>query len=70
MTSDGQPYGPIRYKELVRECYFISKNSSTTYKEVLSMTPTERVYITELIQAERREQDKMLEKLKSEKRQR
>lgn len=70
MTSDGQLYAPIRYKELVRECYFISKNSSTTYTEVLNMTPTERIYIADLIQTERKEQDKMLEKLKNEKQQR
>ena len=65
MTSDGQPYGPKRYKDLVRECYFISKNSSTTYTEVLKMIPTERLYITELIQLENQETNKMLEKLKN-----
>ena len=36
--SDGRPYGPFRYKELVRECYFITKNTSTPYEEVLDRT--------------------------------
>ena len=40
--ADGNPYGIRRYRELVEECLFISKKTSTSYSEVLMMTPTEK----------------------------
>jgi hypothetical protein len=41
-TKDGKPYGPVRYQEIVRERYFITKNGGVSYEDTGSMTPTER----------------------------
>lgn len=49
LTSDGKPYGPWRYKQIVKECYLISKNCNTSYTDVLKITPLERDYILEFI---------------------
>lgn len=51
-TSDGRPYGPIRYKQIVKECYIISKNAGISYDDVMGMTPAERGYILEFISDE------------------
>jgi hypothetical protein len=66
LTNDGKPYGPWRYKEIVKECYFITKNTSTTYSDILQMTPTERGYILEFLQEEFKKQQEQLEKIKAE----
>ena len=60
-TKDGQPYGPIRYKEIVKECYLISRNTSTSYSEILNMTPLERHYILEFLIDEDKANKKMIE---------
>lgn len=52
LTSDGKPYSPIRYKELVTERYYISKNTNISYMDTGQMTPVERRYILEYIQDE------------------
>lgn len=49
LTKDGKPYGPIRYKQLVQECYVISRNINTSYSDILRMTPTERGYLLEFL---------------------
>ena len=64
MTNDGKPYGPWKYKQLVRECYLISKNSNLTYEEALRRTPTERQYIMEEIQREFEKTEQELEAAK------
>lgn len=51
-TSDGRPYGPLRFKEIVKECYWIAKNSNTPYTELLRITPIERSYLAECIKEE------------------
>ena len=52
MTKDGQPYGPVKYKELVRECYIISRNINTSYTDLMDVTPLERQYMLEFIKEE------------------
>ena len=52
LTKDGQPYGPIKYKELVRECYIISRNINTSYTDLMDVTPLERQYMLEFIKEE------------------
>ena len=52
LTKDGQPYAPIRYKEIVRECYVISRNINTSYTDLLDITPSEREYLLEFIKEE------------------
>lgn len=66
LTNDVKPYGPWRYKEIVKECYFITKNTSTTYSDILQMTPTERGYILEFLQEEFKKQQEQLDKIKAE----
>ena len=36
------PYKPERYKQIIREQIFISKNSAASYSDSESMTPFER----------------------------
>lgn len=48
-TSDGKPYNPFRFKQIVEECWFISKNIHTSYNELLDITPTERTYLRNMI---------------------
>ena len=49
LTSDGKPYGPWRYKEIVKELFLISKNIGTSYNELLLITPRERDYLQECV---------------------
>ena len=50
MTSNGEPYGPKRLQELIRQRYLISKFLHTSYNEVGEMSPTERESLILLIQ--------------------
>lgn len=52
VTSDGQPYGPWKYKKIVEECYFISHQIHTTYSDLLKITPRERLYLMEFLSKE------------------
>lgn len=49
MTSDGRPYAPYRYKEIVEERYQISKHIHTSYADLGEITPLERKYLLEFI---------------------
>ena len=48
-SDDGQPYGPFRYKEIVKERYLISKHIHTSYEELGRVTPLERRYLLQFI---------------------
>lgn len=48
-SSDGKPYGPKKFKEIVRECWYISDNTNTSYADVLDLSFQERVYLIECI---------------------
>lgn len=65
-TSDGKPYGPIKYKEIVKERWLIAKNSNIPYSDTENMTPTERYYILEFIAEEAKKTSEMIEKRKQE----
>lgn len=65
MTSDGRPYGPIRYKEIVKECYLISKNLNTSYTDVLHTTPTERNYMLEFMLNEAKQREEIIQRRKA-----
>lgn len=65
-TKDGKPFGPIRYKQIAKECYLITKNTSTSYNEVLGLTPTDRQYLIEFLVEEAKEQEEMWKKKKAE----
>lgn len=65
-TNDGKPYGPIRYKEIVKERYLLSKNMNTSYNELGQITPTERKYLMEFLIEEIKESKKAMEEKKRE----
>lgn len=65
-TNTGEPYGPIRYEELVKECYIISKNLHTSYADVLCMTPIERGFIISFMREEIEQQKAEMERRKAE----
>ena len=37
LSNDGKPYGPKHYKEIVKECWFISDQLNTSYTDVLDL---------------------------------
>lgn len=49
MSNDGSAYGPKRYKEIVKECWYISDNTNTSYVDVLDISFQERLYLIECI---------------------
>lgn len=58
LTSDGQPFGPVRYRDIAKERYLISKHTHTSYEESGKITPTEREYLLEFIWEDlKKEQD-------------
>lgn len=57
-TSDGKPYGPVRYRDIVKERYLISKHCHTSYMDTGEMTPLEREYMLEFLYEDfKREKD-------------
>jgi len=62
LTNDGKPYGPFRYKEIVRECYLISKNCNTSYTDLMSITPIEKNYLLEFITEEFQKTEELMKK--------
>lgn len=52
MTNDGKPYGPLRYRQIVNEAYVLTKNTHTTYSDVMQMTPLERSYMLDFLKDE------------------
>ena len=50
-SNDGSPYGPKRFKEIVKECWYISDSLHTSYTDVLDLSYIERVYLIENINA-------------------
>lgn len=52
LTKEGKPYAPFRYKQIVQECYYLSKNCNTSYTDLMKITPLERKYMLELLNKE------------------
>lgn len=67
LTKDGKPYGPLRYEEIVKERYIISKNIHTSYSELGKITPLERKYILKYLFDEAKQRDEQLKKMKENK---
>jgi hypothetical protein len=49
LSKDGTPYGPKRYKEIVKECWYVSDNLNTSYTDVLNLAYQDRIYLIECI---------------------
>jgi hypothetical protein len=67
LTSEGRPYGPWRYKQIVKESYIITKNTNTPYSDVMNMTPAEREYFIEFLAEDFKKQQEQIEKAKQSK---
>lgn len=65
MSSDGTPYGPKRFKDIVKECWFISDSLHTSYTEVLDLSFQERFYLIELIREKQAATKRFLEEAKA-----
>jgi len=50
----GNPTGPKRFKEIIEECWFISKNINTSYTDILQISPLERKYLIDTIKESNR----------------
>ena len=70
--EEGNPLAPKRYKDLVKECYVVSKNCNIPYSDVLKMGCKERGYLLSFIVEEfekmeqhSKEQQEKIKNLKS-----
>jgi hypothetical protein len=61
LSNDGTPYGPKRYKELVKECWYVSDNLHTSYTDVLNLAYQDRIYLIECINEKKEATAKALE---------
>lgn len=61
-NKDGEPYGPWRYKQIVRECYLITKNMNTSYIDILKISPREREYLLQFLTEEFEKNKEAMEK--------
>lgn len=59
-SKDGKPYGPKRFKDLVKECWFISDNLHTSYTDVLDISYQERLFLIEFIRNKQVETEKAM----------
>jgi hypothetical protein len=67
LTSDGKPYGPKRYKEIVKECWYISDNLHTSYTDVLDLSFQERFYLIQYINEKQDATKRAIEEARSKK---
>jgi hypothetical protein len=65
ISKDGTPYGPKRFKEIVKECWFLSDQMNTSYSDVLDLSVQERFYISECIKEKHETQKKALEAIRA-----
>jgi hypothetical protein len=65
MTSDGKPYGPIRYKNILTECWYVSDNLNTSYTDVLDLAVSDRLALINLIKEKIENTNKALEDAKN-----
>ena len=64
-SNDGSPYGPKRFKEIVKECWFVSDNLNTSYTDILDLSFQERFYLIELINEKQDATKRFLEEARS-----
>ena len=67
MTKDGKPYGPYKYKELVKSLFILSKNLNTSYIDLRdNLTPSEMTNLLVLLKEEDDKNKEYLDKMKAE----
>ena len=57
-TQDGQPFGPLRFRQICREEYIISATTHTSFLDVEQISPRERELIIEFLKEDKAERDK------------
>jgi hypothetical protein len=65
ISKDGTPYGPKRYKEIVKECWYVSDNLNTSYTDVLNLAYQDRVYLIDCINEKKEATARALEEAKA-----
>ena len=63
LTKDGKPFGPARYKEIVKECWWISDQLNTSYTDVLDLAFQDRIYLIECIKEKQDETKKAIDQI-------
>ena len=61
LTSDGKPYAPLRFQQIIEERYQISKHTHTSYTDLADISPTERKYLIEFIKRDLEHQNKLIQ---------
>lgn len=55
-------YAPKRIKDIVTECYILSRKLHTSYNDIMQITPLERSWLLQLVAQENEEKKKEFEK--------
>ena len=58
-SKNGEPYGPFRFKEIIRELYLISKFTNTSYTDLQEITPAEKNHLLYIISEDKAQEDKI-----------
>ena len=64
LSKDGSAYGPKRYKELVKECWYISDNLHTSYTDVLNLAYTDRIFLIDYINEKKEATARAMEEIR------
>lgn len=64
-SEDGTPYGPKRYSEIVRECWYISDNTNSSYVDILDISYFERMCLLKLINEKHTKEREAIEAAKA-----
>ena len=67
ISNDGTAYGPKRFKELIKECWYICDNTNTSYTDVLDISVQERRCLIDNINAKHEATKKAMEDARSKK---
>ena len=65
-TEDGRLFAPIRYKQIIKEGYLISRHLNTSYTDVLKISPIEREHLMCFLADEAKRNKEYIEKAKAE----
>lgn len=63
-SIEGEPYGPYRFKEIIKEQYLISKSINTSFNDLEQITPRERELLIEFILDDNKKVNQMIEDAK------
>ena len=61
LTSDGRPYAPVKFEQIVEERYQISKHINTSYVDLGKVSPAERKYLLHFIKRDIEHENKLIE---------